>query len=443
MSNAEDRALPEPSRGLPVVTKGPRAISLLGRQLPVMRLLATGLRMGAMGVRLIGLVVLARFMTPQEYGEFAFVVAFGAFAGFVIGAELYTRTIFKISNRKVRDWSPFVSRQYSAVFRILLFAWMVAGGISLFDGGGIPVWIIAIATADLLNLENNRMLVIAKNHAVTSGMLFVRQLLWLGLSFAFLINETFVNPTNAVLCAWLVAGLFSAAVSMVRLRALGLRLVWVRLSGRLMATLISASAMMLLSGLAIRGLISLDKIVLGLSDLHGVLPAYAFFAALAFAIVPVMENAVFIYLMPELVGAAAIKDWKNFVRHMRRAALLVSSIAIIYSVIMIPFSDVVLEWIGHPYYRGKLAVFYLLLAASVTYVLAMVGYYGVYALRQSRLLFLNNAIALLLCHVVYFVLWFHGVTLAMPLAMFAAMLLLLIINVRTFLRACSREGIIV
>lgn len=441
MTIADDRNLPEPSHVRTEVTRVTRATRFFGRQLPVMRLLATGLRMGAMGVRLIGLIILARFMTPQEYGEFAFVVAFGAFVGFVVGAELYTRTIFKISNRRVPDWSPFVSRQYSAVIRILLFAWIVSASLSLFGGDWIPVWIIAIATGDLLNLENNRMLVIAKNHALASGLLFVRQLLWLGFSFAFLSNETFANPTDAVLCAWLVAGLLSAAVSMVRLRALGLRLVWVHISGRLMTTLISASSMMLLSGLAIRGLISLDKIVLGLSDLHGVFPAYAFFAALAFAIVPVMESAVFIYLMPDLVSAATRKDWSSFVRHMRHAAFLVAGIAVVYSAILLPFSDFVLGWIGHPYYREKSTILHMLLAASVAYVLAMVGYYGVYALRQSKMLFLNNAVALFLCHAIYFVLWFNSVALAMPSAMLAAMLLLLTINTYTFLRACSRERI--
>ncbi len=408
-----------------------------------MRLAATGLRMGAMGVRLIGLVVLAGFMTPQDYGEFAFVVAFGAFAGFVIGAELYTRTIFKISNLQVKDWRPFISRQYSAVFCLLLLAWILALGIWFFDNGGLALWIIAIATADLLNLENNRMLVIAKNHAFTSGMLFVRQILWLGASFAFLSNSTFQDPTNAVLCAWFVAGLFSAAVSMGRLRALGLRLVWVRLSGRMLVKLIAASSMMLFSGLAIRGLISLDKVVLGLSDLHGTLPAYAFFAVMAFGIVPVMENAVFIYLMPELVSAAGRRDRSGFARQMRHAVFVVSGVAMTYVVILLPFADVVVDWIGHPYYREKFSILYLLLAASVTYVLAMVGYYGVYALRQSKRLFLNNTIALLFCHIIYFVLWFKEVTLAMPLAMLAAMLLLLIVNVSTFLRAFSRERIAV
>jgi O-antigen/teichoic acid export membrane protein len=417
---------------------GTETVKLRWKIVPIARLLATALRSASMGVRLIGIVVLARFMGPQDYGEFAFVVVFGAFIGFITGAEIYTRTIFKITNRPVARWGPFVSRQYVVVARIVLLVWLGALGISLAIDSMLPMWIMAIATADIVNLENNRMLVIAKSHVFASGMIFFRQVTWLLLSFAFLSNSVFSNPAQAALSAWTLAGLMTATLSLLWLYRLGLRLRQVRMPFSLMTKIVASSSMMLLSGLAVRGLISLDKIVLGLSDTYNLMGAYAFFATLAFAIVPIVDDAVFIYLMPRLVSASNIKAWADVLSQLRKATYLVGGLVAFYAVLLFTFADVMLSWIGQPYYSANFQVLYLMMAAGAVYVLAMIGHYGVYALRQGKWLFLNNAFALALCHTAYIVLWLHDLPLAMPLALLIAILGLLMANCRAFWRAFVR-----
>lgn len=414
-------------------------MKIMGRTLLVMRLLASAMRMGSMGVRLIGLVVLARFVDPKDYGEFAYAVVMAAFAAFILGAELYTRTIFKLSRTEIPRWGPFVSRQYSAIGYIVAGFWVGSATLYFASGQGLVLWIAALATCDVLNQENNRLLVISKNHIFAAAMLFLRQVLWLISSFILLNRTVFVEPTDAVLCAWLGAGALSAATSSLRLNAMGVRIRFARMEFRLVLRFVLASALMLLSGLAMRGLISLDKIVLGLSGMHDILAAYIFYATLAFALLPILESAVFIYLMPTLVEAASNNRLDDFRRQFVESARLIGGLIAAYLVASMLFVQHVVGWIGKPYYAEHFEIFYILLSACALYALAMLCYYGTFALKQKHLLFRTNAAAVILCQILYAALYLAGQPLAMPLAMLGAMSFLALGQATTLFLCYRRE----
>jgi O-antigen/teichoic acid export membrane protein len=407
----------------------------MGKTIPVMRLLATGLRMGAMGIKLIGLIGLARFVEPAVYSRFAFVTVFAVFSGFLIGAELYTRTIFKLSALSVERWSPFVSRQYSAILRILVLFWIGALGFYLFDhsDGAMGLWIGAIATAEVLNQENNRILIISRNHGFASSMLFLRQCVWLLATFLFLETGILPTPTDAVLGAWLLAAALTGVCGFIRLERFGLRIRLVPVPWSLFVRLIRASSLILMSGLSMHGLLSLDKIVLGLTDTYHMLPAYSFFAALAFALIPILDNAVFVYLMPDLVRARATNDSGRFRSLMTQTALLVGGMVVAYAGGLTIFANLVVGWVGKPYYAANMTVFYLLLAAVSFYAMAMTCYYGIYGLRHNRVLFYAHGAAVVICQGIYGLLHLLGQPLAMPVALLCSMAVLCLVEASAFL----------
>ncbi len=393
----------------------------LARSLPITRVLATGLRMGAMGTRLVGLIVLARFVTPDTYGQFALSMVTAAFAAYLLGAELYTRTIFKLSRTEVSNWGSFVSRQYVAISYILLVFWLAAVAVYFVSGEKLVLWIAALATADVANQENNRLLVISKNHVFASAMLFFRQAIWIVATFALLNGLFLEDETNLVLSAWLGAGLLTATVSFLRLEAIGVKIRPTKLSGNLVLRFLQASALMLISGIALRGLISLDKIILGLSDSYNLLAAYTFFATLAFGLVPILENAVFIYLMPNLVGAAVERDWTSFRNQLVKATWMSAGILLVYVLLATALIDNMLQWVGRSYYSESKDIFFILLASSGLYNFAMISYYGIYALQNKKLLLQVNITAVVLCQIVYALLYFVDIPIAMPISLLLTM----------------------
>ncbi len=416
-----------------------RGMKLMGRSLQVPRLLPTSMRMGSMGVRLIGFVVLARFVDPTDYAEFAFAAVTSAFAAFILGAELYTHTIFKLSKTEIPLWEPFVSRQYSAIGFILAGFWVGAAILYLASGQELVLWVSVLATSEVLNQENNRLLVIAKIHVFSAAMLFLRQVLWLVSSFVLLDSTIFVDPTNAVLCAWLGASVLTAASSSLRLYTIGVRIRFVWLKFRLFRRFVQASALMFLSGLALRGLISLDKIVLGLSDMHHILAAYAFFSSMAFAVVPILDNAVFIYLMPSLVESVVHDRHDEFKRQIIQSAKLVGGLIAVYLVASMLFVHQVIGWIDRPYYAQHLKIFVILLFACALYAFAMLSYYGLYALKQKHLIFRMNVAAVIVCQALYAALYLASLPMAMPIAMLGAMSFLALGHAATLFWCYRRE----
>lgn len=410
------------------------------RTLPVIRLLATGMRLGSMVVRLLGLVVLARIVNPTDYGEFVYASVTAAFVAFIIGAELYSRTIFKLAKTEVSNWGPFVSRQYSAIGYILAGFWFGAVFVHLLSGQELLIWICMLATSDVLNQENNRLLVIAKSHVFAATMFFLRQALWLVTSLILLNSTVFSDPTNAVLCAWLVAGFLTAAASFLRLNAMHVRIRFEYMEFRLFRRFLQASALMLLSGLSLRALISLDKIVLGLSDKYDILAAYVLFASLTFALVPILDSAVFVHMMPSLVVAATNNRRNDFKRQLIQSAIQIGGLVAAYLIACILFVQHVLVWIGKQYYAEHLDIFFILMSASALYALAMLSYYGLYALKQKNVLFRMNAAAVVLCQLFYVALYIVEQRLAMPLAMLGAMFFLATGQATTLLRCYKKDN---
>lgn len=340
---------------------------------------------------------LARFLEPAELGLYGLVFAATTYALYAAGFDFY-----KFANRELittgrEGWFRLFRDQ--GVFYLLAYAVVVPLSLLMFVFGVLPVefmpWFLVLLVLEHVAHELGRILVAMSEQLLATFVLFLRAGAWVLVLVPAMWFEPRLRTVEAVFAAWAIGAGLACLVGAQKLLRVGhgerlppIDWHWLRRGVRV-------SMPFLVATLALKGLVTFDR--MWLESLGGLeaLAAYVLFVGIANVVRAFLDSGVFTFKYPALIRAAADGDDGRFravMRSMTRETVWVTLGVIIVSVLLI---NPLLAWIDRPVYREYLVLFYWTLGAVGLYAIGMVAHYGIYAYRRDGMIVVSQLAGLL------------------------------------------------
>lgn len=384
-----------------------------------MRITSLGLRGSAMGGRFLLLVVMAKFLTPAELGLFGLIRASIGYGLFFLGLEFYTYATREIIKRNGTNWGDLLVNQIflTLVLYILIFPVLAA----LMSLGLLPSIYIELLFMLLilehLTQEMIRLLIAVSEPVFASLIIFFRTGSWAIILTVILFLEPSLRDLEYVLLGWLLGVIVALMLGCWRLHRVGIRGWTWRVDVSWILTGLMVAFPFLLSSLAIRGVLVLDRyFVLNLAN-QDVLGAYSLYFGLANILISVLEAAVFTFIYPSMIRAVQSGDLPGFSSELKRLAYQTLGCSMLFASVITMLANPLITWLDKPVYVEEFRIFYWILFANILYGLSMIPHYALYAKGYDRAIVYSHLLAFFVFVGSSFVLADHYSVLSIPYAM--------------------------
>lgn len=363
---------------------------------PTTRLLNLALRAATLASKFALIFVLAKFLEPAQVGLYGLLSATIFYVLMALGFDFYTYATREliVTNKArwagmLRDQSVFYGITYTALLPLcLLLFWL----------GFLP-WTLVLWFFPLLALEHtaqelNRLLVAISQPLWASIVLFVRSGAWAIIVAIWLWLDPAQRNLEFVLAAWTGGVLLACLLGFSRLRGLdttslkhAINWLWIRRGIRIAFPFVVAT-------LSLRALYTVDRYWIEALGGLEVLAAYVLFIGIANAIMSFLDAAVFTFAYPALIAAAGKNDHSAFEHQMKRLGRQTLSVTFGLSLAALVCADPLIDWLNRPIYGEHFHLLYWTVLAVALSAVSMVPHYGLYARRQDRPIITTHLISL-------------------------------------------------
>ena len=347
------------------------------------RLLNIGLRGGTLALKFVLLFSLARLLEPADVGMYGLLAATVLFTAGVagLGYSLYaTRELAAadpgLRTPIIRDHALFCILAYGVVgpLSLVLFLtdtlpWTMAG------------WFFVLLVLEHAGVEMERILVAASRQLVASVVLFLRNGAWVVVAVPLLWTDPTLRTLDVVLVAWGIGAALAGLVGLAGIATIGAwdfsrAFTWSAVKQGLKIGL-----PLLVGSLALKGLVTFDRIWIDAIGGLEVLAPYVLFMGIANVVKAFLNSSVFPFCYPGLVRAVAVGDAARFRSGM--ISMTLQTVAVIVPVVVASLFLIhpLLDWVDRPVYTEYLPLFHWALAAVVLYAGGQVAQCGIYAHR--------------------------------------------------------------
>lgn len=345
------------------------------------RLFNLGLRGGGMVGKFLLIFFLARILSPEEVGVYGLFAATVSYALYFLGLDFYTysgRAMLHAEKTKwpnlLRDQSVLFICSYLVIFPLLSLIFIV----ELLPIKYALLFYI-ILTLEHLSQELNRLMVIIGKPLASGVLSFIRSGAWCYALIAIYLIRFVRVDLYFVLLLWILADTLVLIGGIWLLR----KLPWSNLTWTVNWTWIyqglKVASLFFVGTIALRGLFTLDRYFIETFSSREILGVYTLYIGICFSLIGFVDAVVFSFRYPLLFSLykseqhAAFKAAKH--DFSRQTFLTVSALALTVGLFIVP----ALKLIGKPIYLEYINVFYLLLTASVIYVMSHIPHYILYA----------------------------------------------------------------
>jgi len=357
-----------------------------------------GLRGLTLASKFLLVVVLARFLPPEELGVYGLMVSAVAIAIFVLGLEYHYFTIRALIGRQPAG-QVAVMRDQALLYAIASAVALPLLGILIWTGTWAPLptsvlaWFLALVSVELGAQEAGIALIALSRPLSANLVFFVRSGLWA--YPAIVLTVIGVRDIGFVFFFWFFGALASIAVSAWSFRGMGWRAAlsepvnWAR-----MRTGLRIAAPFVVTTGASMGLLFLDRFIIAANWGLGLVGIYTFFSGITTALNTLVNTGVSLIRMPRLVRAYQDRDARQFQREVAGMAKVTIASALGLAVLTGLGILPLLQVVGKAIYQQNLNGFYLLLCAAVIRSVADVPLYALYARHRDIDLMVVNLTAL-------------------------------------------------
>ncbi|WP_269768936.1 lipopolysaccharide biosynthesis protein [Caballeronia calidae] len=351
------------------------------------------LRGATLSSRFVLLFFLARFMKPEDVGEYGLVCATIGYAMFVLGLDFYTYSTRELIASERGRWPRLLKDQ--AAFLLVCYAMTLPAILLVIElTGAIPWsavgWFLVLLILEHLSQEFNRLLIAMSRPLLASVVLFVRSGAWCIVFLIAMIAVPEVRTLGWLFASWTCGTAVAVGIALFTLARLdwpsvgkGVDWPWIRRGLKVALPLLVAT-------LALRVLFTADRYLERFVAGDELLGVYTFYVGVAGALMGFLDAAVFSFLSPRLIAVVRrgdIEDTARAFNQFRDATVRwLVGLATLCAIAIEP----VLALIGKPIYMAHLQMFYLTLAGSCLFCLSMVPHYGLYAHREDAAIIAVN-----------------------------------------------------
>lgn len=389
-----------------------------------------------LAARFLLIFFLARYLEPAEVGVYGLFTATIGYAFYFLGFDFYAYSTRELLGRDRSEWGWMLKSQGALtlilyliflpilmiLFLIDLLPWTIAG------------WFFVLLLLEHVNQELGRLLNAMSKQIAASVSLFLRVGAWpivvvmlmyvdprsRSLEYVFLAWSC--GSALALLCAWsCIAGVGASGWRM--------RIDWGWIRNGL-----KVAVPLLISTLAIRGILTVDRY--WFESLAGVdvLATYVFFMGVSGVLVAALDAGVFPFLYPALIGAIKDQNADLFRENLSKLLSQTVILAVIAAFVGLILIDPVLQWLDRPLYSSHKDIFLCLLSANFIYALGMVPHYALYAQGLDRSIVNSHIASFVIFIPVTWLLSKYTVYLAVPLAVCASFMVSGLWKVTAFYR---------
>lgn len=407
----------------------------------LVRFINLGLRGSTLVAKLLLIIVLARYLEPDDVGVYGLFVATAFYVVYAVGFEFYTYATREILVQDKEKWAGVLRDE--GVFFLIMYVIALPSILGIFYFELLP-WpvlplFLLIFVGEHIGTELNRFFVAISQTLFAGLLLFLRAASWITILIPVLWFFPGARSLETVLYFWL-AGSFGAALLglcyLLKLERSSLKqpINWLWISKGLKITL-----PFFISSLAVNGLYTIDKYIV--ADLAGleVLAAYVFYIGISNSLISFLDAGVFVFYYPKMILAYAKKDSVEFKRH--AIAMVVQAVAVCGLLfVLFNFSiDWVLKWLGRDVYRTYASMFPWLLLASIINVMGMLPQYCLYSCSRDREIIISHMASLPIFIIAVFIVRNFMHELTVPVALIVTFSVLFFIKLFGWL--CIRKSV--
>ncbi|NOU01174.1 MAG: oligosaccharide flippase family protein [Gallionella sp.] len=350
------------------------------------RLLNLSLRGGGMVGKFLLIFILARLLPPAELGIYGLLTATVGYALYFVGLDFYTYSSREMLHADKYMWPAMLRDQ--AVLFVSSYVVVLPSLVFLFWADFLPVKyalvFYVLLVVEHLSQELYRLLVTIGKPMAAGVSLFIRSGAWCYvLVVVYLSGYSEIN-LHAVMWMWVIADVIVVIFGAWLLRKLpwdelksSVDWVWIRKG-------LKVAGLLLIGTIALRGILTIDRYFVETYAGLDVLGVYTLYMGICFSLIGFVDAAVFSFRYPILVslyksgqyGAFKVAE-RDFAR---QTLIAVIALAIVTTLLAVP----VLEWVGKPIYLQHIQILFILLAASIFFIIGHVPHYVLYAMGRDR-----------------------------------------------------------
>lgn len=400
------------------------------------RLLNLSLRAATLLSKFALIFVLAKLLEPAEVGLYGLLSATVFYVLMALGFDFYTYATRELIVADRREWAGMLRDQ--GVFYSITYSGLLPLCLLLFWLGFLPwelaVWFFPLLALEHLAQELTRLLVAISEPLWASIVLFVRSGAWAIVAVLWMWLDPTQRTLGFVLAAWTAGVLASCLLGASRLRGFDRASLkravdwqWIRKGIRIAFPFVLAT-------LSLRALYTVDRYWIEALGGLEVLAAYVLFVGIANAIMSFLDAAVFTFAYPALIAVAGKGDQAGFDQQMARLTRQTLMVTALLAAGALLCAGPVVDWLDRPSYSQQFPLLYWTVLAAALSGISMIPHYGLYARRKDRPIILNHLLSLPIFVIAAFALMPLLQIAAIPAAMAAAFLFLLVTKAIAFRR---------
>lgn len=317
------------------------------------------------------LLVLARWLQPEEVGIFGLLAATLAFSMFLVGFDFHAFSAREMLSGDLAD-APRLFRDqvvFHGVFYLVALPalWLVFASSILPRSVALVFYVLVVM--EHASQELQRLLITLSRSTAAAVMMFLRGGAWVWFLFAAFVIWTPSRSVGFTAWSWVVGSTLALAFGLASLRDLDwarawrspIRWEWVRAG-------VLAAVPFLLASLALRGTQTVDRYALKWYVGDRAVGVYTVYAAASAAVVGFVEAGIIFVLRPSVVMAYRTGDLERYRGGMRTMATAAITGAVTLGLLAALLARPVLGLLGDPVYLSALPALWILLGAAVMIV---------------------------------------------------------------------------
>lgn len=349
------------------------------------RLLNVSIRMLVLISRFVFMFAVAKLLEPSQVGQYGLLVAAVGYSIYFVGLDFYSYTSRQIAGGDRSLWGRYIKSQVALSgflyfvffpFFLIIFAaawlpWSLAG------------WFFVILIFEYACLEVMRFFIAASEQLSASLVLFFNQACWSVAIILLMVSGEHFRSLEWILSFWIGGSAIALGFACLKLRRMQLGGWCSRIDWSWVWTGVKVAVPMLIATLALRGIFTFDRYLVG--EVLGLerVAVYVLFIGVAGTLLAFLDAAVFSFAYPGLIEACKRQQAGVFRKNMRTMLVSVVSFSMIFTVCGFLVFPYLLIWIGKEVYLESYYVFYWVLLAVVINALWMIFHYALYSQRRD------------------------------------------------------------
>lgn len=345
-------------------------------------------------------IVLAKYLSLEELGQFGLVLAINALAGYFIGLDFYQFSTREILASVSENRPQLIRNQFLLHFLaclVILPIIFLIVSIYLLQMK-IALLTILIVLLEQFSQEIFRLLATLSRPVVANVVYFIRQGSWVPIACILIWRNGDHRSLETVLEFWIAGAFISLIVGCYYLSDLAWRnILNARIDWAWIKKGVSSSLVLLASTLLINVTIYLSRFFLSSNHYEKEVGIITFFWSIATVVQTLTYTGIIMVLYPKLISAYQCGDislYKRLYYKMTFSSLISLVMMVLLALMLI---GMVLSWIDKPEYQNSVYILPWLLASVVFYCLAQVANYALYVRHMDYQSLLTAVIAFLVC----------------------------------------------